>query len=146
MGTFFEEELQKICGRVCCLKNKKYVANVCYGTIGKDLRAKIFFGSTNSEYYDSLIVKVINRTMGEVDSIRMGFMTIFGHKQVDNPCYKNGVVMQIFVNPYETPRKPKWFVYEPVESDYETLITELTDYLTVFADDSYKFEDVRFTE
>lgn len=144
MGTFFEEELQKICGRVCCLKNQKYVANVCYGEIGDDLRAKIFFDSKDSEYYDSLVVKVINRTKGEVDSICMRFMAMFGHKKVDSPCYPKGVVMQIFVNPYETPRKPKWHVYKPAESDYGALTKALTDYLSVFADISYQFPDKRF--
>ena len=41
--TFFEEELKKIMTESAILKDQRYVGQICYGTIGEDLRARIEF-------------------------------------------------------------------------------------------------------
>lgn len=140
MGNFFEEELKKVCSRVGCLKRQKYVSSVCYGEIGKDLRASIVFCGSDSTSYYSLFVKIINRTIGMVDSIQLDFEAVLGRKRVENPNYENGVAPRVQVNTFIRPEKPEWFVYEPVGSDYEALAKALADYLSVFADESYKEE------
>lgn len=101
---------------------------------------RIVFHGANSSSYTALLVKVINRTMGVVDTICLDFKAILGNKLVDNQTFEDGVAPHISVDRYKTPSVPEWFVYEPVESDYEALAKALTDYLSVFADDSYKKE------
>lgn len=140
MGTFFEEELKKVCRRVGCLKNQKYISNKCFGEIGKVLRVRIMFNERDLSSYTSMIVRVINRTKGVVDDICLDFASILGSRQVENPNFENGIVPHIRIDAYKVPKAPEWFVYEPVDSDYEALAKAVTDYLSVFADDDYKEE------
>lgn len=140
MRTFFEEELKKVCRRIGCLKHQKYISNVCFGEIGKELRARIIFNGPDSNSYTSIIVRIVNRTEGMVDGICLDFASILGSKRVENPNFENGVVPHIRIDTYKVPRMPEWFVYEPVESDYEALAKAVTDYLSMFADDDYKEE------
>lgn len=128
--TFFEEELQKILSYCSALKKPQYIGNRCYGTIGKDLRARIEL-FTDGGNYSGIRVIILNRTLGEVDAICLRFRDIWGLRKVTNPYFRDGVSPHIAV----LDGVPEWYVFHPAEVDYINFSESIEKYISVFQED-----------
>ena len=123
--TFYEQELIKIFGDSMLLSaDTTSSGKTMISKIGKDLRAKIQFVTTNvADNYDTLKVSIINRTEGVIDEQRFRFIDIMG--------IKNGVGPHIWECSHE---KTDWYRYHPTDSDYEKIQAQVEGYIEMFAD------------
>ena len=86
--NFFESELRKIMGNSSVLKDQKYVGRICYGTISKDLRARVEFVTLGiCDHYAGLKISIINRKEGVVDSMLLRFTDVLGKQKTNNPDF-----------------------------------------------------------
>ena len=109
--TFYEQELRKIIGEQ--YPDATYVGRVCYVRLSDMNRAKI-----------------LNRSEGQVDTLRLRVSDLLGTKATSNPNFRNGVDPQI----WDDYGKVDWYVYHPTRQDYEKLSNAVSDYLEVFQD------------
>ena len=123
--TFYEQELMKIFGDSMLLSaDTTSSGKTMISKIGKDLRAKIQFVTTNvADNYDTLKVSIINRTEGVIDEQRFRLVDIMG--------VKNGVAPHVWECSHE---KTDWYRYHPTDSDYEKIQAQVEGYIEMFAD------------
>ena len=90
MITFYEQELRKIVGS--CYPDATYVDRACYVRLGEMNRAKIQFvtGMIGSQY-NALQITILNRSEGQVDTLRLRFSDLLGLKMTANQYFRNGV-------------------------------------------------------
>ena len=94
-------------------------------------RAKIqFVTGIVANQYNALQLTILNRSEGQVDTLRLRFSDLLGTKMTSNPNFRNGVEPHIWVD-YG---KVSWYVYHPTQQDYEVLSDAVSDYLEVFQD------------
>ena len=126
MITFYEQELRKIVGS--CYPDATYVDRACYVRLGEMNRAKIQFvtGMIGSQY-NALQITILNRSEGQVDTLRLRFSDLLGLKMTANQNFRNGVEPHI----WDDSGKVDWYVYHPTRQDYEVLSTAVSDYLEV---------------
>lgn len=88
--TFYEQELRKIIGEQ--YPDATYVGRVCYVRLSDMNRAKIQFvtGSVANQY-NALQLTILNRSEGQVDTLRLRFSDLLGTKATSNPNFRNGV-------------------------------------------------------
>ena len=88
--TFYEQELRKIIGEQ--YPDATYVGRVCYVRLSDMNRAKIQFvtGSVANQY-NALQLTILNRSEGQVDTLRLRFSDLLGTKVTSNPNFRNGV-------------------------------------------------------
>ena len=114
--TFYEQELRKIIGEQ--YPDATYVGRVCYVRLSDMNRAKIQFvtGSVANQY-NALQLTILNRSEGQVDTLRLRFSDLLGTKVTSNPNFRNGVDPHI----WDDYGKVDWYVYHPTRQDYEKL-------------------------
>ena len=127
--TFYEQELRKIVGER--YPDATYVGRACYVRLSDMNRAKIQFvtGSVANQY-NALQLTILNRSEGQVDTLRLRFSDLLGTKMTSNPNFRNGVEHQIS----HDNKKKTWYFYHPPRQDYEALSDAVSDYLEVFQD------------
>lgn len=133
--TFYEQELRKIIGEQ--YPNATYVGRSCYVRLSDMNRAKIQIvtGSVANQY-NALQLTILNRSEGQVDTLRLRFSDLLGTKATSNPNFRNGVEPHI----WDDSGKVGWYVYHPTRQDYETLSNAVSDYLEVFQDMSQSID------
>lgn len=111
--TFYEQELRKIIGEQ--YPDATYVGRVCYVRLSDMNRAKIQFvtGSVANQY-NALQLTILNRSEGQVDTLRLRFSDLLGTKVTSNPNFRNGVDPHI----WDDYGKVDWYVYHPSRQDY----------------------------
>ena len=127
--TFYEQELRKIVGER--YPDATYVGRACYVRLSDMNRAKIqFVTGIVSNQYNALQMTILNRSEGQVDTLRLRFSDLLGTKVTSNPNFRNGVDPHI----WDDYGKVDWYVYHPTRQDYEKLSNAVSDYLEVFQD------------
>lgn len=127
--TFYEQELRKIVGER--YPDATYVGRACYVRLSDMNRAKIqFVTGIVSNQYNALQMTILNRSDGQVDTLRLRFSDLLGTKVTSNPNFRNGVDPHI----WDDYRKVDWYVYHPTRQDYEKFSNAVSDYLEVFQD------------
>ena len=128
--TFFEKELHRLFD-----DSERISADVVFAgktmiaPIGKDLRAQVQFVNTSvSGNYDALRLTIINRHEGAVDSETFKFKDIIGMKGDYAPHI------------WEDGQKVDWYVYKPTAYDYNLISDTIEDYISMYADQSYRFD------
>ena len=123
--NFFEQELRKLFDDGKIIGGPYYVGQSCFGTLGKDLRARVDLTDNGMD------VTVIDRTKGPLDHFEVFFWDLLGRKfPPDHPQYKFGVSPHIWTYNHET----DWYVYHPTDADYETMRQAVAQYLDLFRD------------
>lgn len=121
--TFLQQELKKVtdmsqlCGMVT------FVGNVGYIRISEDIRLRLEFLRSELSIYDGLSMTMINRNEGVIDKNNLRFEDVLGIKAVSNINFQDGLCPHIWKNAHKT----DWYVYKPVESDYQQM-AEMVDY------------------
>ena len=88
--TFYEQELRKIVGER--YPDATYVGRACYVRLSDMNRAKIqFVTGIVSNQYNALQLTILNRSEGQVDTLRLRFSDLLGTKVTSNPNFRNGV-------------------------------------------------------
>ena len=94
-------------------------------------RAKIqFVTGMIANQYNALQLTIMNRSEGQVDTLRLRFSDLLGTKMTSHPNFRNGVDPHI----WDDYGKVSWYVYLPTRQDYEVLSDAVADYLDVFQD------------
>lgn len=127
--TVLEQELRKLFDYDAIMFDTRFVGNACYGSLTDSIRAKIQFTTgAVSNQYDGLKITLLNRQEGEIDSLRLRFLDLWGMKQTANPNFKEGVAPHL----WDDYGKISWYVYHPNKTDYRQLADAVKTYLEVF--------------
>lgn len=125
--TFFEQELRKIVGDM--YPDATFVGRACYVRLSDMNRAKIQFTTCGTaDHYEALQMTILNRSDGQVDTLRLRFKDVLGTKQVNNPNFRNGVSPHAWTYNGKT----EWYAYLPNSRDYQKLTDAVSEYLEVF--------------
>nr|WP_325216470.1 DUF4406 domain-containing protein [uncultured Oscillibacter sp.] len=123
--NFFEQELRKLFDDGKIIGSPYYVGQSCFGTLGKDLRARVDLTDNGMD------VTVIDRTKGPLDHFEVFFWDLLGRKfPPEHPQYKFGVSPHIWTYNHKT----DWYAYHPTDADYETMRQAVAQYLDLFRD------------
>ena len=127
--TFYEKELHKLFGDSEKLSEDTVFAGKTMITkIGENLRAKVQFVNTNiSGQYDALRLTIINRSEGTIDSETFKFSDIIGMKGDRDPHI------------WDDGERVGWFIYKPTAYDYNLISDAIEDYISMYADQEYRF-------
>ena len=88
--TFYEQELRKIVGAQH--PDATYVGRACYVRLNDMNRAKIqFVTGMIASQYNALQLTILNRSEGQVDTLRLRFSDLLGIKMTSHPNFRNGV-------------------------------------------------------
>ena len=130
MSSFFEQELRKLFGDGKIIHEPHFVGRACLGSLGSDLRVRVEFTDPFvARNYDVLSVKVLNRTDGVVDQIRLRITETIGIKKIPNhPSFRDGLAPHIWTYNGKT----EWYGYYPDDKDYQTMRQAVSQYLDVF--------------
>ena len=110
--TFYEQELRKIVGER--YPDATYVGRACYVRLSDTNRAKIqFVTGIVSNQYNALQMTILNRSEGQVDTLRLRFSDLLGTKVTSNPNFRNGVDPHI----WDDYGKVDWYVYHPTRTE-----------------------------
>ena len=125
--TFFEKELRKIVEPH--YPDATFVGRACYVRLSEMNRAKIQFTTCGTaDHYEALQMTILNRSDGQVDTLRLRFKDVLGTKQVGNLNFKNGVSPHAWTYNGKT----EWYAYHPTSQDYQKLSNAVNDYLDIF--------------
>ena len=125
--NFLQMELKKILGITKCRENVVYIGNSGYVRVNEDVRLRLEFFRSSTSTYDGLVMTMINRTEGAIDTNVLKFKDIWGYKAVSNPNFKEGIIPYICEN-----RNKAWYVYKPNQKDYQMLADEINQYVGLF--------------
>jgi len=109
------------------LTDTKFIGQICYGKLNKDINAKIEFVTNRiSEKYEGLKTTLINNNKGAIDSVTILFNELLGFPQT-NDAYTKGVP---YIWSYDG--KLEWYGYQPKRADYIKIFNAVKDYLDLF--------------
>ena len=119
MSSFFEQELRKLFGDGKIIQEPHFVGRACLGSLGSDLRVRVEFTDPFvAKNYDVLSVKVLNRTGGVVDQVRLRITEMIGIKKIPNhPSFRDGLAPHIWTYNGKT----EWYGYYPDDKDYQAM-------------------------
>ena len=113
--NFFEQELRKIVSPRC--SDAAYVGRACYVRLDEMNRAKIQIAAGETAgRYDSLLITILNRNNGAVDSIPLHFTDLLDrdmHAGIYGGCFE-------------------WYDGCPSSEEYRKLTEAVGSYLDVF--------------
>ena len=128
--TFYEKELHRLFDDSERISDDTgFAVKTMITKIGEDLRAKVQFVNTKiSGQYDALRLTIINRHEGTVDSETFKFSDIIGMKGDREPHI------------WEDGQKVDWYIYHPTAYDYKLISDTVEDYISMYADQGYRFD------
>lgn len=134
MSNLFEQELRNLFGDGAIIHDPVFIGRACLGTLGRDLRVRVEFDDPAVLHnYDSLSVKVINRSEGVVDRINLPIVDLIGVKKIPgNPNFPEGLAPHIWI--YNG--KVEWYGYKPTVADRAAIRSTVAQYLSVFREQS----------
>lgn len=126
--TFFEQKLRKIVGAE--YPDAAFVGRACYVRLSDMNRAKIQFTTCGTaDHYEALQMTILNRSDGQIDTLRLRFKDVLGTKPVpNNPNFRNGIDPHAWTYNGKT----EWYGYHPNSRDYQKLTDAVSEYLEVF--------------
>ncbi|MEQ2594299.1 hypothetical protein AAAU22_01260 [[Clostridium] symbiosum] len=125
--NFLQMELKKILSITKYRENAVYIGNSGYVRVNEDVRLRLGFFRSSTSTYDGLVMTMINRTEGAIDTNVLKFKDIWGYKAVSNPNFKEGIIPYIWENGNKA-----WYVYKPNQKDYQMLADEINQYVGLF--------------
>lgn len=125
--NFLRSELKKILGMTQYREDATYIGDCGYVRVNEDVRMRLEFFGSSTTTYNGIIMTMINRKEGMIDSNALKFGDIWGKKAVSNPNFKEGIVPHIWEN-----KGKAWYVYKPNQKDYQILADEISQYVGLF--------------
>lgn len=125
--NFFTDELKKITDRSEYIQKPKFVGQSCVFRLSDDVTGKLeFVTGIIADNYNSLRLKLFNKTEGLIDTQLIRISDIIGNKRFNN----DSLVPHIWKYGNEV----EWYAYKPTNSDYSTMSQTVDDYLSCFAE------------
>ena len=124
--NFFEQELRKIVEPV--YPDATYVGRFCFVPLGVNNRAKINFVTSGiADHYDALQIKIVNKSDGELDCVRLRLSDLLGAVQSGNLYVQQS-------GPYiwQYGSKIEWYGYQPTEKDLAAITEGVKSYVELF--------------
>ena len=78
-----------------CGEEAVCIGKASYIRINRDVRLRLEFSGSSSGLYDGIIMTILNRKDGPIDTNVLKFKDILGKKSVSNPNFKEGLVLHI---------------------------------------------------
>lgn len=128
---FLQKELKKILDATQCRDDAAYIGTTGYVRINGDVRMRLEFTRSSTSTYDGIVMTMLNRKEGPIDTNVLKFKDIWGKKSVSNPNFKEGIVPHI----WEYRDKTEWYVYKPNQKDYQMLAEEINQYTSLFQEE-----------
>lgn len=128
---FLQKELKKILDATQCRDDEAYIGTTGYVRINEDVRMRLEFTRSSTSTYDGIVITMLNRKEGPIDTNVLKFKDIWGKKSVSNPNFKEGIVPHI----WEYREKTEWYVYKPNQKDYQMLAEEINQYTSLFQEE-----------
>ena len=124
--NFFEQELRRLFGESPVIQEAKYSGKTLIGKVDDELRVKLQFITTGyADHYDSIRMRIINRTEGEVDAQTFKFTDIVGKPIVGS--------RSIYI--WDDHGKADWYGYHPTAIDYDKISDTINDYISMYQDE-----------
>ena len=125
--NFFEQEMRKMFGDSPVIQDAQYCGRTLIGKVDDELRVKLQFITTGiADNYDSIRMKIINRTEGEVDTEVFRWTDILG---VPNAPSRS---IYIWSN---RGGDTNWYGYRPTEIDYDQISETINGYISMYQDE-----------
>ena len=124
--NFFEHEMRKLFGNSPVIQEAKYCGKTLIGKVDDELRVKLQFITTGyADHYDTIRMKIINRTEGEVDSLNFRFTDIIGAP--------NSGSRSVYI--WDDRGIADWYGYHPTAIDYDRISETINDYISMYQDE-----------
>ena len=125
--NFFEQEMRKMFGDSPVIQDAQYCGRTLIGKVDDELRVKLQFITTGiADNYDSIRMKIINRTEGEVDSEVFRFADILG---VPNTASRSIYMWD------DRGRGADWYGYHPTIIDYDKISETINGFISMYQDE-----------
>ena len=125
--NFLRAELNEILARTQYREEAVYIGNCGYVRVNESVRMRLEFSRSSTTTYDGIIMTMLNRKEGTIDTNALKFRDIWGRKAVSNPNFKEGIIPHIWEN-----KEKEWYVYKPNQKDYQILANEISQYVGLF--------------
>ena len=125
--NFLRAELKKILDMTQYREEATYIGSCGYVRVNEDVRMRLEFSGSAATTYNGIVMTMINRKEGTIDTNALKFQDIWGKKAVSNPNFKEGIVPHIWEN-----KGKAWYVYKPNHKDYQILAAEISQYVGLF--------------
>ncbi|PXX49260.1 hypothetical protein DFR60_11449 [Hungatella effluvii] len=129
--TFLQRELKKVTDMSQLCSMVTFVGDVGYVRISEEIRLRLEFLRSELSIYSGISMTMINRKEGVIDKNNFSFIDVLGIKAVKNPNFKEGICPHIWKDSY----KFDWYVYKPIESDYQKIAEMVDCYISMFQDE-----------
>lgn len=124
--NFFEQEMRKLFGESPVIQEAKFSGKTLIGKVDDELRVKLQFITTGyADHYDSVRMRIINRTEGEVDSQIFKFTDIIGKP--------NSGSRSVYI--WDDRGTADWYGYHPTAIDYDKISETINDYISMYQDE-----------
>ena len=127
MVNFLRMELKKVLGMTRYSEDGTYIGSCSYVRVNEEVRMRLEFSRSSTTTYDGIVMTMLNRKEGTIDTNAMKFQDIWGRKAVSNPNFKEGITPHIWEN-----EEKEWYVYKPNQKDYRILADEISQYVGLF--------------
>ena len=127
MVNFLRMELKKVLGMTRYSEDATYIGSCGYVRVNEEVRMRLEFSRSSTTTYDGIVMTMLNRKEGTIDTNAMKFRDIWGRKAVRNPNFKEGIIPHIWEN-----GEKEWYVYKPNQEDYRILADEISRYVGLF--------------
>lgn len=127
MVNFLRMELKKVLGMTRYSEVATYIGSCGYVRVNEEVRMRLEFSRSSTTTYDGIVMTMLNRKEGTIDTNAMKFRDIWGRKAVSNPNFKEGIIPHIWEN-----GEKEWYVYKPNQKDYQILADEISQYVGLF--------------
>lgn len=126
--SFLQQELKKILNLTHCAGDVTYIGSTGYVRVNADVRMRLAFAQSSTTSYDRIVMTMINRKDGPIDTNVLKFKDILGKKPVSNSYFEEGIAPHI----WEYREKMEWYAYKPSRKDYQMLADEISRYANLF--------------
>ena len=125
--NFLRMELKKMLGMTQYSEDATYIGSCGYVRVNEEVRMRLEFSRSSTTTYDAIVMTMLNRKEGTIDTNALKFRDIWGRKAVSNPNFKEGIIPHIWEN-----KEKEWYVYKPNQKDYPILADEISQYVGLF--------------
>ena len=126
--NYFEQQLKKLFEDDSVFEDTRFAGRACFGRIGDDIRVRAEFKENGiHNQFDSLMINLINRREGAIDSLNIHFSDLYGKVPMSrNPG--TTIVPHLWINN----GKPEWYGYMPTPRDISALREAARTYVDAF--------------
>ncbi len=94
--SFLQQELKKILNLTHCAGDVAYIGSTGYVRVNADVRMRLAFAQSSTTSYEGIVMTMLNRKDGPIDTNVLKFKDILGKKPVSNSYFEEGIAPHIW--------------------------------------------------